>query len=141
MEKSFSCQSIFVLKPKPKILFVYRLIPATLSANSAMMKTLSGKKETEDTDVGKKAGDSFDPTVMETKYRTYVETGVGANGPTLPFSSLLFATEPVKLVDIIAIVSVEDTCFWKNEPYAEGGFTCYTLMECECWSGFVTSDF
>jgi hypothetical protein len=86
------------------LLRVNSLIPAAIGANAAMLKTLSGKKETVDVDAGK-SGESFDPTINETKYRAYVESGVGADGPILPFSSLLFATEPVKLVDIIAIVS------------------------------------
>lgn len=57
------------------------LIPATLSANSAMLKTLSGRK-----DAGPEAdpntikpGESFDPTIFETKYRQYVEDS-GAGG-------------------------------------------------------------
>lgn len=81
------------------------MIPAAIGANAAMLKTLSGKKETVDEDASR-PGESFDPTIGETKYRAYVEEGVGADGPTLPFSPLLFATEPIKLVDIIAIVSI-----------------------------------
>jgi hypothetical protein len=84
---------------------IFSLIPAAIGANAAMLKTLSGKKETVDVDAGKSSSESFDPTIGETKYRAYVGEGVGTDGPTLPFSSLLFASEPVKLVDIIAIVS------------------------------------
>lgn len=85
-------------------IFANSLIPAAIGANAAMLKTLSGKKEVVDVDATK-TGDSFDPTIQETKYRAYVSSGVGADGPSLPFSPLLFASDPVQLVDIIAIVS------------------------------------
>ena len=57
------------------------LIPATISANSAMMKTLSGRKDAaaEVDPSSIKPGESFDPTIMETKYRKYVEDS-GAKG-------------------------------------------------------------
>ena len=57
------------------------LIPATLSANSAMLKTLSGRKDAgpEADPSTIKPGESFDPTIFETKYRQYVEDS-GAEG-------------------------------------------------------------
>lgn len=57
------------------------LIPATISANSAMMKTLSGRKDAapEADPSTIKPGESFDPTIFETKYRQYVEDS-GAEG-------------------------------------------------------------
>lgn len=57
------------------------LIPATISANSAMFRTLSGKKDaSSEEDIEKKnPGESFDPTIGETKYRRYVEDS-GAEG-------------------------------------------------------------
>lgn len=57
------------------------LIPATISANQAMFKTLGGRKDAvEEVDPSTiKPGESFDPTIMETKYRKYVEDS-GAEG-------------------------------------------------------------
>ncbi len=57
------------------------LIPATISANSAMMKTLSGRKDAapEADPSTIKPGESFDPTIFETKYRQYIEDS-GAEG-------------------------------------------------------------
>lgn len=101
---SFNSQYLICLLFVVFVVFPASLIPAAIGANAAMLKTLSGKKEVVDVDATK-TGDSFDPTIQETKYRAYVATGVGADGPSLPFSSLLFASDPVQLVDIIAIVS------------------------------------
>jgi hypothetical protein len=97
------------------------LIPATISANQAMMKTLSGKKEgdTEEDPANIKPGESFDPTLTETKYRQFVEDS-GATGPDLPFSSLLFAAERITLADIVAVLGriqdVNAVADWKNLP-------------------------
>jgi len=95
------------------------LIPATISANSAMFKTLSGKKDAQEEIANAKPGESFDPTIGETKYRRYVDDS-GAEGPLLPFSSLLFAAEKIPLVDIIAILgrieSVDSIADWSNLP-------------------------
>jgi hypothetical protein len=97
------------------------LIPATISANQAMMKALSGKKEsdTEEDPANIKPGESFDPTLTETKYRQFVEDS-GATGPDLPFSSLLFAAERIPLADIVAVLGriqdVNAVADWKNLP-------------------------
>jgi hypothetical protein len=97
------------------------LIPALIGANKAMVKTLAGKKDAEEEEVPQniKPGESFDPTLMETKYRRYVEDS-GATGPELPFASVLFASERVPLADIVAILGrigdVNTLADWRNLP-------------------------
>ena len=102
------------------LLFGGGLIPATINGNKAMIATLSGKRPKDD-DVGNPKT-SLDPTILETKYRVYVEDS-GASGPLLPASSFLFSQEPVKLVDIVAIMgriqTVDSLCDWKNLPSAK----------------------
>jgi hypothetical protein len=101
------------------------LIPALISANSAMFLSLSGKRD-EDEDVealeNVKPGESFDPTLLETKFRKYVADS-GASGPDLPFSSLLFAADKIPLADIVAILGrikdVDTVADWKNLPSAK----------------------
>jgi hypothetical protein len=97
------------------------LIPALIGANKAMVKTLAGKKDAEEEEAPKniKPGESFLPTLMETKYRRYVEDS-GATGPELPFASVLFASERVPLADIVAILGrigdVNTLAYWRNLP-------------------------
>jgi hypothetical protein len=97
------------------------LIPALIGANKAMVKTLAGKKDAEEEEAPKniKPGESFVPTLMETKYRRYVEDS-GATGPELPFASVLFASERVPLADIVAILGrigdVNTLADWRNLP-------------------------
>lgn len=96
------------------------LIPAAINGNKEMINTLTGKRPLQ-----QDAGDpktSLDPTIAETKYRTYIEDS-GASGPLLPAASILFSQEPIKLVDIIAIMGriqdVNSLCDWKNLPSAK----------------------
>ena len=96
------------------------LIPAAINGNKDMMNTLTGKRPLQED-----AGDpktSLDPTIAETKYRTYVEDS-RASGPLLPAASFLFSQEPIKLVDVIAIIGriqdVNSLCDWKNLPSAK----------------------
>ena len=96
------------------------LIPATIAANIAMFKTMSGKKEKVEEDVSNvKPGETFDPTIFEQKYRKYVSDS-GAGGPNLALSTLLFASEPIKVADIVAILGrikdVNSICDWNNLP-------------------------
>jgi hypothetical protein len=97
------------------------LIPALIGANKAMVKTLAGKKDAGEEEPPKniKPGESFDPTIMETKYRRYVEDS-GATGPELPFASVLFASERIPLADIVAILGrigdVNTLADWRNLP-------------------------
>jgi hypothetical protein len=98
------------------------LIPALISANSAMFRTLSGKgNEDEDAEALKKIqpGESFDPTLLETKFRKYVADS-GASGPEIPFSGLLFAADRIPLADIVAILGrikdIDTIADWKNLP-------------------------
>jgi hypothetical protein len=98
------------------------LIPATISANKSMVNTLFGKnREEEDpAELAKIApGKTFDPTLMETKYRKYVEDS-GATGPDLPFSALLFAPERIPVSDIAAVLGriqdVNSIAKWKDLP-------------------------
>ena len=100
------------------------LIPALIGANSAMFKTLfsnSNRKEEDPEELAKiaKSGDTFDPTLTETKFRQYVEDS-GATGPELPLSGLLFAPEKIPVADIVAILGriadVNSIADWKNLP-------------------------
>lgn len=95
------------------------MIPATISANKAMFKALSGRKDNAVGDEANVEKSSIDPTIMEGKYRTYV-TDSGAAGPELPFSSLLFASDPIPIADIAAVLgriqNVDTIVDWKNLP-------------------------
>ncbi len=86
------------------LLFGGGLIPAAIAANKAMVGTLQGKR---------RGGDSGDDYVTDS----------GASGPPLPGQALLFASETVPLVDIIAIMgrieSAEKLCDWRNLPSTE----------------------
>jgi len=77
------------------------LIPAAIVANKSMIGTLSGKRS---------GGDGRSNYVADS----------GASGPALPGQALIFASEKIPLVDIIAIMgringygSIAD---WKNLP-------------------------
>ena len=100
------------------------LIPATISANAAMFKALSGRKDSEEEEdlSDLTPGQTLDPTIRETKYRKYVIDS-GASGPDLPLSSLLFCADRIPLADIVAILgrieSVDSLADWKNLPSAK----------------------
>ena len=78
-----------------------RLIPAAISANKSLIGTLAGKRR------GGEEGSTAE----------YI-TDSGATGPSLPNSALLFASESIPLVDIIAIMGritdVNSIADWKN---------------------------
>jgi hypothetical protein len=81
------------------------LVRALIGANKAMVKTLAGEKDAQEEEDPKniKPGESFDPTLMETRYRRYVEDS-GASGPSFPFNSVLLASQRTPLADIVAIL-------------------------------------
>jgi hypothetical protein len=99
------------------------LIPATISANMAMFKTLSGRKNADTEDLSDmKPGNTLDPTITETKYREYVYDS-GAAGPDLPFSPLLLSADRIPLADVVAVLGrikdVDTVADWKNLPSAK----------------------
>eukprot|EP00592_Proboscia_alata_P007396 CAMPEP_0194357260 /NCGR_PEP_ID=MMETSP0174-20130528/4766_1 /TAXON_ID=216777 /ORGANISM="Proboscia alata, Strain PI-D3" /LENGTH=352 /DNA_ID=CAMNT_0039127199 /DNA_START=260 /DNA_END=1318 /DNA_ORIENTATION=- len=84
------------------------LIPALISANKSMMGTLSGKR---------RGGE--DSTDKSLSINNYIESS-GATGPTLPQSALMFPSEDIPLVDVIAVVGrlndASGVCDWENLP-------------------------
>jgi len=78
------------------------LIPAAIVANASMIKTLSGKRAGGDDDRSNYISES------------------GASGPALPGQALLFASEKIPLVDVIAIIGringYESIADWRNLP-------------------------
>lgn len=98
------------------LIFGGGLIPATISANQAMMKTLSGVKNDSSKD---DPATSFDPTAGTAV--TYIADS-GASGPELPNSALILANEKIPLVDMIAIVGritdINSIADWRNLPSA-----------------------
>ena len=105
------------------VLFVFTvtggMIPAAISANKAMFKAMSGRKDAAVGDESDMEKSSIDPTILEAKYRSYV-TDSGAAGPELPFSSLLFASDPIPIADVVAVLgriqTVDTLADWKNLP-------------------------
>ena len=96
------------------------LIPALISANTAMFKAMSGRKGEDEEEVDSNSdGKSFDPTLKETKYRKYVVNS-GATGPDLPLSTLLFAQDRIPVSDVVAVLGrikdVQSVADWKNLP-------------------------
>ena len=77
------------------------LIPAAIAANKAMIGTLSGTRA---------GGDDDSDYVSDS----------GASGPALPGQALLFASENIPLVDIVAVMGrIKDTetmADWRNLP-------------------------
>jgi len=77
------------------------LIPATISANAAMGQALSGKRVDDD-------GNEI------------VAVPSTAEGPALPFSTLLLAADKVPLIEVVAIIgrisNVDSLADWKNLP-------------------------
>lgn len=113
------------------------LIPATLSANSAMFKTLSGRKgyipegeepgPDEETFENYDPNNTFDPTMGDPKnqkYREYVIDS-GATGPELPSSQLLFAADEILLADIVAVLGridgLDSITDWRDLPSTRRG--------------------
>jgi len=86
------------------LLFGGGLIPAAIAANKAMIGTLSGNRA---------GGDD----------RLNYVADSGASGPALPGQALLFASEKIPLVDIIAIMGriqgYESLADWKSLPSTE----------------------
>jgi hypothetical protein len=87
------------------LLFGGGLIPAAIAANKSMIGTLSGKRAGGDDDRSK--------YVMES----------GASGPELPGQTLMFASEKIPLVDVIAIMGriqgYQSIADWRNLPSTE----------------------
>mmetsp|Transcript_3324 Transcript_3324/g.9207 ORF Transcript_3324/g.9207 Transcript_3324/m.9207 type:complete len:324 (-) Transcript_3324:1011-1982(-) len=115
------------------------LIPATISANSIMFSTLSGRKgyipEGEEPGPGVETfenydpNNTFDPTMGDPKnipYREYVLDS-GATGPELPSSPLLFAADKIPIADVVAVLgrieSKDSLVDWANLPSATRGTT------------------
>uniref|UniRef100_A0A448Z925 Uncharacterized protein n=1 Tax=Pseudo-nitzschia multistriata TaxID=183589 RepID=A0A448Z925_9STRA len=113
------------------------LIPATLSANSAMFSALSGRKgyipegkeppADLETFENYDPNNTFDPTMGDAnniKYREYVLDS-GATGPELPSSQLLFASDKIPVADIVAVLgrieATESIVDWRNLPSATRG--------------------
>eukprot|EP00546_Thalassionema_frauenfeldii_P006605 CAMPEP_0178910946 /NCGR_PEP_ID=MMETSP0786-20121207/9389_1 /TAXON_ID=186022 /ORGANISM="Thalassionema frauenfeldii, Strain CCMP 1798" /LENGTH=345 /DNA_ID=CAMNT_0020583273 /DNA_START=64 /DNA_END=1101 /DNA_ORIENTATION=- len=97
------------------------LIPAAIAGNKAMFETLAGTRRGGEEEVPEDYDPktNFDPTMMDTKNRAYVESS-GASGPELPGSALLFPNERIPLVDVIAIIgriqNVDSLADWANLP-------------------------
>jgi hypothetical protein len=77
------------------------LIPAFIGAsNKAMVKTLAGKRDAEEDEDPKniRRGESFDRTLMETKYRRYAvdsgATGLDWTEPDLCLRAVCIRTHP-----------------------------------------------
>jgi len=113
------------------------LIPATISANSQMFKTLSGRKGylAEGEEPGKDVetfenydpNNTFDPTMGDPKnikYREYVIDS-GATGPELPSSQLLFAADAIPIADIVAVLgrieNKDSLTNWRDLPSTTRG--------------------
>lgn len=83
------------------LLFGGGLIPAAIAANKSLIGTLLGKR---------RGGE-------DSTFSNYIESS-SASGPSLPSSFLLFASEPIPLVDVIAILGridgVNSIADWKN---------------------------
>jgi len=83
------------------LLFGGGLIPAAIAANQAMIGTLRGKRA---------GGDDGSPYISDS----------GATGPALPGQALLFASDEIPLVDVIAILgriqNADTMADWKNLP-------------------------
>lgn len=100
------------------LLFGGGLIPAAIAANKALVGTLQGKRS---------GGDDANADYISDS---------GATGPTLPGAALLFASEDIPLVDIIAILgriqSVDSIADWKNLPSTkiEGASKTNPVMWC-----------
>ena len=88
------------------------LIPSAIKANESMFGTLSGKRS---------GGDDGSDYVVSS----------GASGPALPGQALIFASEKIPLVDVIAIMgriqSAEKICDWKTLPSTEQAATVQWL--------------
>mmetsp|Transcript_19634 Transcript_19634/g.29129 ORF Transcript_19634/g.29129 Transcript_19634/m.29129 type:complete len:342 (-) Transcript_19634:105-1130(-) len=99
------------------------LIPAAIAGNQAMFETLAGKRRGGEEEIPEDYNPktNFDPTMLDTKNRAYVESS-GAPGPELPGSALLFPNERIPLVDIVAIMGrIQDfnsLADWTNLPSA-----------------------
>ena len=113
------------------------LIPALLSANTAMFKALSGRKGyiPEGEEPGPEVetfenfdpNNTFDPTMGDPKnikYREYVIDS-GATGPELPSSQFLFAADAIPVADIVAVLgrieNKDSLANWRELPSATRG--------------------
>ena len=113
------------------------LIPATVSANSGMFKTLSGRKGyiAEGEELGPDVetyenydpNNTFDPTMGDPKNQKYQEyvLSSGATGPELPSSQFLFATDEIPVADIVAILGrindKDSIANWRDLPSTKRG--------------------
>uniref|UniRef100_A0A7S1BLB2 Uncharacterized protein n=1 Tax=Corethron hystrix TaxID=216773 RepID=A0A7S1BLB2_9STRA len=92
------------------------LIPALISANTRIIESLTRKGAAPPKEEG-------DPSKSLDPYAalpiSYVSDS-GASGPTLSCSPLLFSGEPVKLVDVLAVIGrisdVNDVARWSDLP-------------------------
>eukprot|EP00536_Pseudo-nitzschia_multiseries_P005632 jgi/Psemu1/238687/estExt_Genewise1.C_1080035 len=115
------------------------LIPATISANSGMFATLSGRKgyipEGQEPGPGVETfenydpNNTFDPTMADPKnikYREYVMDS-GATGPELEKSQLLFSADKIPVADIVAVlgrIDGKDSIInWSDLPSTKRGTT------------------
>ncbi len=105
------------------------LIPALITANSQMIKTLSGRKGDEpEKESDLDPNNTFDPTIADmktnAKYRQYV-TDSGASGPEIPNKAFLFAADRIPVADVVAVLgriqSVESIADWRNLPSTRRG--------------------
>lgn len=113
------------------------LIPALISANTAMFKSLSGRKgyipEGEEPGKGVETyetydpNNTFDPTMGDKnniKYREYVIDS-GATGPELPSSQFLFVADAIPVADIVAVLGrikdKDSLANWRDLPSTTRG--------------------
>lgn len=113
------------------------LIPALISANSSMFRTLSGRKGyiPEGEEPGPEVetyenydpNNTFDPTMGDPKnikYREYVIDS-GATGPELPSSQFLLAADAIPIADIVAVLGrikdKDSLANWRDLPSTKRG--------------------
>ena len=72
------------------------LIPALIGANKAMVKTLAGREDAEEEEDPEniRHGNSFDPTLTETKHHQYAEDRCYWTGPSLCLHAVCIQTDP-----------------------------------------------
>lgn len=83
---------------------------------------MTGARRKDEYEVNDDPKSSLDPTLLEKKYRVFVDT-TDVPGPTVAGSALMFQNGPVKLVDVVAtmgrITDLNAVADWRNLPSAK----------------------